>query len=110
MWGTIGWILVNLVGLGWIMRKVNPNIIETNRPILLAAACSAVLGVYSFFLPHTPPAGTSDSTRWIADIPDPGAVIEPGSPVLTFFATGSTPDECRGGLQSTAAELDRLFG
>jgi nucleoside transporter len=61
VWGTIGWIVVNLVGLGWIMRKRNPNVIETNRPILLAAACSAVLGVYSFFLPHTPPAGGGES-------------------------------------------------
>ena len=44
-----------------------------------------------------------------ADIPEPGEVIEPGWPVLTFFATGSTPDEVRGKLQSTAAELDTLF-
>jgi len=29
--------------------------------------------------------------------------------VLTFFASGSTPDECRGRLQSRAAELDKLF-
>ncbi len=61
VWGTIGWIVVNLVGVGWIMRRFNPNVIETNRPILLAAACSAALGIYSFFLPHTPPAGTSES-------------------------------------------------
>jgi nucleoside transporter len=61
VWGTIGWIVVNLVGLGWIMRKVNPNVIETNRPLLLAAVCSAALGVYSFFLPHTPPAGGGES-------------------------------------------------
>jgi nucleoside transporter len=60
VWGTIGWIIVNLVGLGWIMRKINPNIIETNRPLLLAAVCSAVLGVYSFLLPHTPPAGAAE--------------------------------------------------
>jgi predicted ATP-grasp superfamily ATP-dependent carboligase len=44
-----------------------------------------------------------------ADIPEPGEVIEPGAPVLTFFAKGSTPDECRSRLQSTAAELDVLF-
>jgi predicted ATP-grasp superfamily ATP-dependent carboligase len=44
-----------------------------------------------------------------ADIPEPGEVIEPGHPVLTFFAAGSTADECRSRLQSTAAELDELF-
>ena len=60
VWGTFGWIVVNLVGLGWIIRKYVPNVVETNKPILLAAVFSVVLGVYSFFLPHTPPAGTSE--------------------------------------------------
>jgi predicted ATP-grasp superfamily ATP-dependent carboligase len=45
-----------------------------------------------------------------ADIPEPGEVVEVGSPVLTFFAEGSTADECRSRLQSTAADLDHLFG
>lgn len=45
-----------------------------------------------------------------ADIPNPGEAVAAGSPVLTFFATGSTPAECRERLQSRAAELDTLFG
>jgi predicted ATP-grasp superfamily ATP-dependent carboligase len=56
---------------------------------------------------------TGDFDPWrvpgFADIPEPGSVIEPSSPVLTFFATGSTPAEVRGRLQSRAAELDALF-
>ncbi|HEX4612414.1 MAG TPA: ATP-grasp domain-containing protein [Urbifossiella sp.] len=44
-----------------------------------------------------------------ADIPAAGAAIEPGWPVLTVFASGSTPAEVRGRLQSRAADLDRLF-
>lgn len=44
-----------------------------------------------------------------ADIPDPGSAIQPGWPVLTVFATGSTSHEVRERLQSRAAELDRLF-
>ncbi|MBN9121121.1 MAG: ATP-grasp domain-containing protein [Planctomycetes bacterium] len=44
-----------------------------------------------------------------ADIPEAGAAIARGHPVLTFFATGSTPTEVRERLQSRAAELDRLF-
>lgn len=44
-----------------------------------------------------------------ADIPDTGCAIQPGWPVFTFFATGSTPAEVRERLQSRAAELDRLF-
>jgi nucleoside transporter len=60
VWGTIGWIVVNLVGLGWILPRYVPNVVETNKPLILAAACSALLGAYSFFLPHTPPANNSD--------------------------------------------------
>jgi predicted ATP-grasp superfamily ATP-dependent carboligase len=67
-----------------------------------------------------PPAGPwdaefeRDSDPWrvpaFADIPDPGAVVEPGWPVLTFFATGSTADACRAKLEERAAELDGVFG
>lgn len=81
-----------------------------------------ILGKAIYFAPHRlafPTAGPWDADLagefdpWrlhaFADIPDPGEVIEPGWPVLTFFAEGSTADDCRARLQSTAAELDRLF-
>lgn len=84
---------------------------------------SRVVGKAIYFAPHRitfPPAGPWDADLaaephpWrlpgFADIPEAGETIEPGWPVLTFFAHGSTPDECRGRLQSTAADLDRLFG
>jgi predicted ATP-grasp superfamily ATP-dependent carboligase len=45
-----------------------------------------------------------------ADIPEPGATIEAGWPVLTLFATGSGVLECRERLQSRAEELDSLLG
>jgi predicted ATP-grasp superfamily ATP-dependent carboligase len=56
-------------------------------------------------------AGPFDPWRLpnFADIPDPGEPIEAGSPVLTFFASGTTVDKCRRCLQSQAADLDRLF-
>jgi nucleoside transporter len=55
--GTIGWIAAGL-SLKFFLKPGQP---VNNRPILLAAALSAVLGVYSFFLPHTPPqAATSE--------------------------------------------------
>jgi len=56
--GTIGWIvaglLISLFGLS-----------ETATPMYMAAAAAAVLGVYSFFLPATPPrsAGKKASVR-----------------------------------------------
>jgi predicted ATP-grasp superfamily ATP-dependent carboligase len=39
----------------------------------------------------------------IADVPDPGARFEPGEPVLTVFAYGSTPSACRHGLRRQRA-------
>jgi nucleoside transporter len=63
--GTIGWIAVGfLIDLLFIRRLVSPDGVvsiipasASNGPLLLAAALSAVLGVYSLFLPHTPPSG-----------------------------------------------------
>jgi nucleoside transporter len=57
VWGTIGWIFVNLFVIGKILPLYVPNVAETNAPLLLAAGCSALLGVFSFTLPHTPPSG-----------------------------------------------------
>ncbi len=58
VFGTIGWIIAN-----WIVGLVLPifvaNAAQTNAPLLLAAAFSVVLGLFSFALPHTPPAGAS---------------------------------------------------
>jgi nucleoside transporter len=47
VWGTIGWIVAGLV-VGLLAWTSNLQILQ------LAAGCSAILGVYCFFLPHTP--------------------------------------------------------
>ena len=52
LWGTVGWISANLA-LKLILKPGQP---VSNRPILLAAGLSLVLGVFSFWLPHTPPS------------------------------------------------------
>lgn len=49
--GTIGWILAGLS----LKLFIKPGQPVNNRPILIAASLSAVLGVFCFFLPHTPP-------------------------------------------------------
>jgi nucleoside transporter len=54
--GTLGWIAVGFV-IDWLPRGEAATASATNHPLLLAAGLSAVLGIYSFFLPHTPPAG-----------------------------------------------------
>jgi nucleoside transporter len=47
--GTIGWIVAGLI-IGWL--RVEASAFQFQ----LAAGASALLGVYSLFLPHTPPA------------------------------------------------------
>jgi nucleoside transporter len=54
--GTIGWIAANL----FLKVLLKPGEPVNNRPILLASALSALLGFYSFVLPHTPPKATTD--------------------------------------------------
>jgi predicted ATP-grasp superfamily ATP-dependent carboligase len=83
----------------------------------------SVVGKAVYYAPHTitfPASGPWDADLagefdpWrlpgFADIPEPGAIVEAGWPVLTVFAAGSSPAACRERLQSRAAELDHLFG
>jgi MFS family permease len=42
-----------------LFPKWIPEVAFTRYPLLLAAACSAILGAFSFLLPHTPPSGGS---------------------------------------------------
>ncbi len=46
--GTLGWIVAGL-----LVGKLGLE--ATARPLQIAAACSALLGVYALTLPHTPP-------------------------------------------------------
>lgn len=48
VWGTIGWIVAGLI-TGFLQWSTSLNIFK------LAGATSLLLGVYSFFLPSTPP-------------------------------------------------------
>jgi MFS family permease len=62
--GTIGWIAAGM-SLSFLIpsgQQIN------NRPLLLASALSLVLGVYSFFLPHTPPAASGSGAEARAEL------------------------------------------
>lgn len=52
MWGTIGWILAGLI-IGWMAWEADPS--SLNITFKVAAAVSALFGIYAFFLPNTPP-------------------------------------------------------
>jgi nucleoside transporter len=50
VWGTIGWIIAGLI-VGWLAWEGK----ELSNTFLYAAIISIVLGIFSFFLPNTPP-------------------------------------------------------
>lgn len=73
VFGTIGWIVAGLcVGV----FKLNEESVE---PIYLAMAFSAVMGIYCFMLPHTPPSGKGGSAfpalRAVGLLKDPSFTV-----------------------------------
>lgn len=56
--GTIGWIASGLA-CGFLPQMLGySDISPTNIPLLITAGSSALLGVFAFFLPDTPPKST----------------------------------------------------
>jgi nucleoside transporter len=52
VWGTIGWIVAGLI-IGWMAWEKDPGSLGITYKV--AAVISAAFGIYSFFLPNTPP-------------------------------------------------------
>ncbi len=85
VFGTWGWIVAGwLVGFVFANEKFAASLPSSmahgNAPIFFAAGLSALLGVYSFKLPHTPPRGRaqgeSDSSEAPADRDTRGGVVQ----------------------------------
>ncbi len=53
VWGTIGWIVAGLALAFW--RRLGKLKIQGSDALTLAAVLSLGMGVFCFFLPHTPP-------------------------------------------------------
>lgn len=53
VWGTIGWIIAAFVLTAWRTHGVPANIADC---LMLTGVFGLVMGVFCFFLPHTPPA------------------------------------------------------
>ncbi len=60
VWGTVGWIVAGLI-IGWLAWEKNETLVNTFR---LTAIVSAILGVYSFTLPNTPPPKKGTKTTF----------------------------------------------
>ncbi|MFT5142416.1 MAG: nucleoside transporter [Rhodothermales bacterium] len=89
VFGTIGWIVAGLfisfVLAGFVSGDRLPD--ETALPLYTAAVASVLLGVFSFFLPHTPPSnkGAAVSIRSILGV-DAFKQLK-SKPFLAFLAS-----------------------
>jgi nucleoside transporter len=84
LWGTIGWIVAGLL-IGWLALEKKGDLQQT---FIIAAAVSAVLGLYSFSLPNTPPpkAGTKATFREIVGL-DALALLKNKNFLVFFIAS-----------------------
>lgn len=64
VFGTLGWIAAGFA-IDALFAGNGQTAAATNGPILLAAGLSAALGVYSLFLPHTPPKGAHEGIPFV---------------------------------------------
>jgi nucleoside transporter len=55
VFGTLGWIIAGLIISFVLSRFVAGKAEETAMPLYMTATASLLLGIYSFFLPNTPP-------------------------------------------------------
>lgn len=70
VWGTIGWIAAGLV-ISFVFSWDSPEAIAAGaleNTFLMVAIASAILGLYSFTLPKTPPVVSKDEKISISDI------------------------------------------
>jgi nucleoside transporter len=79
--GTLGWIVAGLT-IGWLNWEQSGNLVMTFR---MAAIASAILGVFSFTLPDTPPVKAGGTTS-VGDILGLEAIgLLKNRSYLTFF-------------------------
>jgi len=78
VFGTLGWIAA-----GFIIGSL--KIEKENTPFLIAAAVSAILGLYSFSLPNTPPKGKTTDSSASKLLGTDAFVLFKNTPYLIFF-------------------------
>jgi hypothetical protein len=80
VWGAISWVLIGWAMTAW--RRSGKFQVRGSDGLTLAAICSFVMGVYCFFLPHTPPTHVAG-----AALPLVKALSMLGNPNFLIFLT-----------------------
>lgn len=88
VFGTLGWIIAGLIISFVLSRFVAGKAEETAMPLYMTAIASLLLGIYSFFLPNTPPpaAGRKVSASSIIGV---DALKQLASPSFFIFLISS---------------------
>ena len=56
VWGTLGWIFIQILVSGYLIKMQQTTAVShAGDCLLVAAVVAAVMGIYSFTLPNTPP-------------------------------------------------------
>lgn len=129
LWGTIGWIVAGIAVGQWLLLRHTPAgaseaAIQAAQDagradaFVVSAVLGVVLGVFAFFLPHTPPA--RDAARSNATFEALGEVRR--QPLLTLFLI-AVPISCihqfyfvhtsaflSGYGRDAASAINRVFG
>ncbi len=82
VWGTIGWIVAGLI-IGWMAWESSPETL--NGTFMVAAAVSALYGVFCFFLPDTPPTKAGKSVSFYETIGLDALKVLKDKNYLVFF-------------------------
>lgn len=61
VWGTIGWICAAFMLTGWRYLGLAAGVADC---LMLSGVLSLIMGVFCFFLPHTPPAKDNAADPW----------------------------------------------
>ncbi len=133
VWGTVGWIAAGILIGQWLAAKHTPTsddlaVIEAAQnagradAFRLSAILGVVMGVFCFFLPHTPPARTQGSNATLKALSETRR-----QPLLTLFLLAVpisvihqfyfvhtsqflTLVQNRAGSDSIAGAINRVFG
>lgn len=59
VWGTLGWIAAGYALTIW--RSGSPTAAQSGDMLIMSGVAALLLGVFCFFLPHTPPKGEAEN-------------------------------------------------